>query len=407
MASRTIERVGQRAGVNVTWRPVLLGGLYENVKAPQGKDGSATDVMAPAKAALLHQDLIRQLQRCRAPFSQPSHHPQKTVHAMRLLAGISDNQTRASVSQALYKAYWADSKDVSDMSLLQEIGARFSVDAQQLISSPTSSATLRSNTKEAADRGAFGVPSFFVNDQLYYGADRLFLVERALGVRTAEPERLLHPPKDSNLSSHLSFYFDYSSPWSFLGCMKLQAMIDSVKPVNVVIEWVPILLGALFRQIGTPLVPMQAMSEAKVKYGTKDMKDWCDYAQVELQWPDVFPLRTVLPLRVTIASKCDPMLIMHLYKAAWQRKKDIGNEEVLRGVLQEEGFAAESLLAAANTDEIKQQLQASTQRAITAGLCGVPSFQVNHGPVVWGQDRMHVVADMLCGWECTLPSAKL
>ena len=57
---------------------------------------------------------------------------------------------------------------------------------------------------------------------------------------------------------------------------------------------------------------MQAMSEAKVKYGTKDMKDWCDYAQVELQWPDVFPLRTVLPLRVTIASKCDPMLIMHL-----------------------------------------------------------------------------------------------
>lgn len=56
------------------------------------------------------------------------------------------------------QAYWADSKDVSDMSLLQEIGARFSVDAQQLISSPTSSATLRSNTKEAADRGAFGVP---------------------------------------------------------------------------------------------------------------------------------------------------------------------------------------------------------------------------------------------------------
>lgn len=82
----------------------------------------------------------------------------------------------------------------------------------------------------------------------------MFLVERALGVTTAEPERLFHPPKGGNSSSHLSFYFDYASPWSFLGCMRLQRMVDSVKPVNVVIEWVPILLGALFKHIGTPLV---------------------------------------------------------------------------------------------------------------------------------------------------------
>lgn len=305
------------------------------------------------------------------------------------------------------KAYWADSKDVSDMAFLQEIGAQFSVDAHQLIHSPTSSAILRSNTKEAADRGAFGVPSFFVNDQLYYGADRLFLVERALGNRSAEPERLCFPPREGKLLSHLKFYFDYSSPWSFLGCMRLQGMIDSVKPVNVVIEWNPILLGALFKQIGTPLVPMQAMSEAKVTYGSKDLRDWCEFAQVDLHWPDVFPLRTVLPLRVTIASKCDPKLIIYLYRAAWQRKKDIGNEEILRGVLHEGGFAADSLLTAANTSEVKEQLHASTQRAITAGLCGVPSFQVNNGPVVWGQDRMHVVADMLCGWEYTFPSSKL
>ena len=59
-------------------------------------------------------------------------------------------------------------------------------------------------------------------------------------------------------------------------------------------------------------VPMQVLSEAKIKYGTKDLRDWCDYAHVDLQWPDVFPLRTVLPLRVTLASKCDPVLIMHL-----------------------------------------------------------------------------------------------
>lgn len=56
------------------------------------------------------------------------------------------------------KAYWADSKDVSDMALLQEIGAQYAVDALQVIKSPESSQTLRSYTQEAAERGAFGVP---------------------------------------------------------------------------------------------------------------------------------------------------------------------------------------------------------------------------------------------------------
>ena len=45
-------------------------------------------------------------------------------------------------------------------------------------------------------------------------------------------------------------------------------------------------------------------------------------------------------------------------------------------------------------------------RALDEGLCGLPSFQVNNGPVVWGQDRMDVVADMLCGWQ-DLPQSKL
>ena len=93
-----------------------------------------------------------------------------------------------------------------------------------------------------------------MNNELYYGGDRLFLVERALGVRDAEPKRLCLPLKAHHSSARLSFYFDYSSPWSFLGFMRLQRMIDSVKPVNVMIEWVPILLGALFKQIGTPIV---------------------------------------------------------------------------------------------------------------------------------------------------------
>ncbi len=52
----------------------------------------------------------------------------------------------------------------------------------------------------------------------------------------------------------MTYYFDYSSPWSYLGYEQLEKTVQSVSPVAVTVEWVPLLLGALFRTIGTPNV---------------------------------------------------------------------------------------------------------------------------------------------------------
>ena len=94
--------------------------------------------------------------------------------------------------------------------------------------------------------------SFYVGGRLYWGTDRLFLVERALGLHGAEPERLMYPQTAG--TARLTFFFDYSSPWANVGCMRLQRVLEGVAPVRVEVEWVPILLGALFKQIGTPIV---------------------------------------------------------------------------------------------------------------------------------------------------------
>ena len=82
----------------------------------------------------------------------------------------------------------------------------------------------------------------------------MFFVERALGVKDAVPERLLSPPATGGRKARLTFFFDYSSPWSYLGCCRLDALLRSVSPVEVSVEWVPILLGALFKSIGTLVV---------------------------------------------------------------------------------------------------------------------------------------------------------
>lgn len=77
---------------------------------------------------------------------------------------------------------------------------------------------------------------------------------------------------------------------------------------NARIEYVPILLGALFKAIGTPNVPMLAISPAKREYMSKDLQDWCAWHGVEFNFPSVFPIRTVLPLRVAIqvCEACAP-----------------------------------------------------------------------------------------------------
>jgi 2-hydroxychromene-2-carboxylate isomerase len=406
MASRLVEAMAQRTGADIVWRPVLLGGIYDLIKAPQGKGGSSTETMSAAKLRMQGEDLRRQLARRGVPYRDPTHFPQKTVYAMRILAGIENQRTRITLSHDLYRAHFYEDRNLGDTSFLCEIASSHGVDAEALIQSSSASQQLRSNTAEVVERGGFGVPSFYVNGRLYWGTDRMFFVERALGRKEAGPERLATPPPTG--AAKLSFYFDYSSPWAYIGFMRLCSLVRSVAPVKVNIEYVPILLGALFKEIGTAMVPATTMSAEKQQFYRDDTRDWCEYAGVNFRFPDFFPLHTVLPLRATLASRCDPTLIRALYLAAWRDNRNIGDGEVCRAVLQEAGFDADRLLHEASSDPVKKLLFANTSRAVSEGLCGVPSYQVNNGTlVIWGQDKQSSVEDLLCGWPDITSAAKL
>jgi 2-hydroxychromene-2-carboxylate isomerase len=94
---------------------------------------------------------------------------------------------------------------------------------------------------------------------------------------------------------------DFSSPWSFVGATQVRRI---AKECHAQLELVPILLGALFKQIEGPNMPIQAMVDAKRKYMVADLERWCKYWGLErsVRFPDVFPIRSVLPLRVLIIN---------------------------------------------------------------------------------------------------------
>ena len=82
----------------------------------------------------------------------------------------------------------------------------------------------------------------------------MFFVERYLGVGDAAPERLVPAPSQPSSSAKLTFYFDYASPWSYLATLRMEELLRSVAPISLSVEWVPVLVGALFKKIGTPVV---------------------------------------------------------------------------------------------------------------------------------------------------------
>jgi len=86
-------------------------------------------------------------------------------------------------SRAVLQAHWRDDADIADAAVLHALAEGLGMDAEALLTAARSGAIEaqhQANTKEAIDRGLFGSPTYFVDGDMFYGQDRLMMVERAL-----------------------------------------------------------------------------------------------------------------------------------------------------------------------------------------------------------------------------------
>ncbi|KAL8277401.1 hypothetical protein RQP46_010241 [Phenoliferia psychrophenolica] len=444
IASERIDDIARFTGADVTWVPVLLGGLYDLTNAPQGKAGSSSDaVTSPQKKAILAADFQRELERYQLPLKFHPQHPLKSVDAGRLLCAFPPAHRRV-LAHALFREYWYKGANINNRATLLRIARSlkltsraapthpgpFSMDPslpfeldESVFSDVQWAEKLRANTMEAFERGAFGVPSFWIEERqrLLWGQDRMHMLEADLislklarpmeSIRQLErlhPRCLRTPPEDR--IRKLTFWFDFSSPWAYLGWTQLERLQRESGP-GLKIELKPFLLGALFRAIGTPMVPMETMPEAKKTYILQDQQVWAKYwnainAQeyppldpVGFQWPDEFPIKSVTALRVAIL---EPKTVPAIYRAAWSDNKPISDNKVLADVLDAAGFAGAKLVLDATTglkaEGVKEKLRSNTDEAVKLGICGAPTYQIGT-TLIWGQDKLNVVQDLVLGWK--------
>lgn len=171
------EGVAERTGAKLTWRPMLLGGLFKSI----GQVDAPLATFSPAKQAYYAKDLQRWADHWGIPFRWPSRFPMNTVKALRAYLAIDDQAARDAYRKRVFHAFWAEDRDISDDDVLRELIGSNADAVLAKTQDPAIKTALIDATKHAADAGVFGAPTWVVDGQeLFWGQDRLFLVERAL-----------------------------------------------------------------------------------------------------------------------------------------------------------------------------------------------------------------------------------
>ena len=200
------------------------------------------------------------------------------------------------------------------------------------------------------------------------------------------------------MSSSLDFYYDFSSPYAYLACEEVQRVAERT---GATVVWRPFLLGGLFRQLGSAMVPILEATPQKQGMYRKDMYRWADLRALPMHWPSRFPMRTILPLRVMVQLDGDDhgRACERVFKAYWAEDQDIADPQVLLSLLNDMGLDGQGLLEGTQQPEHKQKVIENGERLFELGSCGAPSFVVDGDIVFWGQDRLHMVEKSLEGWR--------
>lgn len=263
---------------------------------------------------------------------------------MRLLYCVPDGEERRILTERLFAAYWANNEDVTNTEVLLKIAKETGItSASGLRANSFASAEARKElenaTAETIERGAFGVPGFWIPEarwtnvsgdtntgRFFWGQDRMHFVEATLlslrnngqwsgvsGLATLMPRCVPYDQSRLSRKVKLEFWYDFSSPWAFLGYTQL-ARLKRTFGKNLEVDMKPFLLGILFREIGAPNMPMLAVSPTKAAWSRQDHADWTAYwnavntshgsknKEIDFHWADVFPIRTPTVLRVVIVE---------------------------------------------------------------------------------------------------------
>jgi 2-hydroxychromene-2-carboxylate isomerase len=196
----------------------------------------------------------------------------------------------------------------------------------------------------------------------------------------------------------IEFFFDISSPWTYLAFHNIQPLAAELK---VPIQWRPILVGGIFNSVNPSVYAMRENPvPAKWAYMKKDLADWAREANLKITMPPkVFPVNSVKAMRGCIwldqqtqpgTSSAMLPFAKAVFEAYWAREEDISQDTVLADVCESVGVNVKAFFDGIGLSAIKDQLKANTEEVIRRGGFGSPTMFVGDD-MYFGNDRLQLV----------------
>jgi 2-hydroxychromene-2-carboxylate isomerase len=177
LAFTRIEAVAKRHSASLIWKPILVGGLFNTVN-PSVYESRERPVKV--KARYYGKDLQDWANFYKIKIGSPTVFPVNSVKAMRGAFVANEHQKLSPYSLRVFEAYWGDNRDISKDDVLRNIVRAVGLDEKEYfekISGQVYKDMLRGNVEELIERGGFGSPTIFVDGAMFFGNDRLPLVE--------------------------------------------------------------------------------------------------------------------------------------------------------------------------------------------------------------------------------------
>jgi 2-hydroxychromene-2-carboxylate isomerase len=202
------------------------------------------------------------------------------------------------------------------------------------------------------------------------------------------------------MTARAEFFYDLSSPWTYLAFTNLLPMMERIGE-HAVLR--PVLVGGIFNAVNPSVyAAREASDNRKLKHSFDTLKTWAELAGVEMNFPSSYhPAKSVNAMRMACALADDMPSLTEFTTAAFHsyfgRAENLDDPAVLIMAANDAGLDGAGIFAASQTDAVKALLRANTDEVIARGGYGSPTIFVDKTKMFFGNDQLPLVEFALKG----------
>ena len=196
-------------------------------------------------------------------------------------------------------------------------------------------------------------------------------------------------------SNCIEFYFDCSSPWTYLAFVEILPLSQRQ---NVEIIWKPILVGGIFNLVNQDVYQFRENPNTlKLDYSGNDLNLWAKHRNINISKPNIFPINSVMAMRGCLFAIQEgnlPEYAKNVFMSYWSKGLDISNLTILLDIATSSGMDPEEFEDFIKSSDAKNTLILNTDELINRKGFGSPTFFYNNY-MFFGNDRLALFEDLL------------